>query len=175
MNIKRFIFNRIFNQRQRDIIWNAIVFSQHTYRRRGQIDNAAVVQQVLNEVKSIFFASKSFTQDEVNAIIGKMENSFKAYQKEAENKVRQAYEKGVLEGVKKASSEIQEEIKKMSKPSIKGCVVVVRSKNEEENEEKEEKNNVPDAKDPENNPEVKENVSNDKIPAEGKESDEIEK
>lgn len=175
MNIKRFIFNRIFNQRQRDIIWNAIVFSQHTYRRRGQIDNAAVVQQVLNEVKSIFFASKSFTQDEVNAIIGKMENSFKAYQKEAENKVRQAYEKGVLEGVKKASSEIQEEIKKMSKPSIKGCVVVVRSKNEEENEEKEEKNNVPDAKEPENNPEVKENVSNDKIPAEGKESDEIEK
>lgn len=171
MNIKRFIFNRIFNQRQRDIIWNAIVFSQHTYRRRGQIDNAAVVQQVLNEVKSIFFASKSFTQDEVNAIIGKMENSFKAYQKEAENKVRQAYEKGVLEGVKKASSEIQEEIKKMSKPSIKGCVVVVRSKNEEQ----EEKNNVPDAKEPENNPEGKENVSNDKIPAEGKESDEIEK
>ncbi len=175
MNIKRFIFNRIFNQRQRDIIWNAIVFSQHTYRRRGQIDNAAVVQQVLNEVKSIFFASKSFTQDEVNAIIGKMENSFKAYQKEAENKVRQAYEKGVIDGVKKASSEIQEEIKKMSKPSIKGCVVVVRSKNEEENEEKEEQNNVPDAKEPENNPEVKENVSNDKIPAEGKESDEIEK
>ena len=175
MNIKRFIFNRIFNQRQRDIIWNAIVFSQHTYRRRGQIDNAAVFQQVLNEVKSIFFASKSFTQDEVNAIIGKMENSFKAYQKEAENKVRQAYEKGVLEGVKKASSEIQEEIKKMSKPSIKGYVVVVRSKNEEENEEQEEKNNVPDAKEPENNPEVKENVPNDKIPAEGKESDEIEK
>lgn len=35
MNVKRFIFNRIFNQRQRDIIWNAIVFSQHTYRRRG--------------------------------------------------------------------------------------------------------------------------------------------
>ena len=175
MNVKRFIFNRIFNQRQRDIIWNAIVFSQHTYRRRGQIDNAAVVQQVLNEVKSIFFASKSFTQDEVSAIISKMENSFKAYQKEAENKVRQAYEKGVLEGVKKASSEIQEEIKKMSKPSIKGCVVVVRSKNEEENEEQEEKNNVPDAKEPENNPEGKENVSNDKIPAEGKESDEIEK
>ena len=175
MNIKRFIFNRIFNQRQRDIIWNAIVFSQHTYRRRGQIDNAAVVQQVLNEVKSIFFASKSFTQDEVNAIIGKMENSFKAYQKEAENKVRQAYEKGVIEGVKKASSEIQEEIKKMSKPSINGCVVVVRSKNEEENEEKEEKNNVPDAKEPENNPEGKENVPNDKIPAEGKGSDEIEK
>lgn len=175
MNIKRFIFNRIFNQRQRDIIWNAIVFSQHTYRMRGQIDNAAVVQQVLNEVKNIFFASKSFTQDEVNAIIGKMENSFKAYQKEAENKVRQAYEKGVIEGVKKASSEIQEEIKKMSKPSIKGCVVVVRSKNEEENEEQEEQNNVPDAKEPENNPEVKENVSNDKIPAEGKESDEIEK
>lgn len=104
-----------------------------------------------------------------------MENSFKAYQKEAENKVRQAYEKGVIEGVKKASSEIQEEIKKMSKPSIKGCVVVVRSKNEEENEEQEEKNNVPDAKEPENNPEGKENVSNDKIPAEGKESDEIEK
>lgn len=175
MNVKRFIFNCIFNQRQRDIIWNAIVFSQHTYRRRGQIDNAAVVQQVLNEVKNIFFASKSFTQDEVNAIIGKMENSFKAYQKEAENKVRQAYEKGVLEGVKKASSEIQEEIKKMSKSSIKGCVVVVRSKNEEENEEKEEKNNVPDAKEPENNPEGKEDVSNDKIPAEGKESDEIEK
>lgn len=126
-------------------------------------------------MKSIFFASKSFTQDEVNAIIGKMENSFKAYQKEAENKVRQAYEKGVIEGVKKASSEIQEEIKKMSKPSIKGCVVVVRSKNEEESEEQEEKNNVPDAKEPENNPEGKENVPNDKIPAEGKESDEIEK
>lgn len=123
MSIRKFIFNRIFNQRQRDIIWNAILFSQHTYRRRGQIDNAAVVQQVINEVSNLFKVKRSYSQEEVDAMIQAITKDFQNYQMEAASKIDKAYQKGVENGVKKALSDVKDQLKTMRTIHVSGIVI----------------------------------------------------
>ena len=54
MNIlKRFIFNRLFNEHQRNVIWHAIIFSEHTYKRRGNTLGANKVRGVIDEIEKI--------------------------------------------------------------------------------------------------------------------------
>lgn len=70
MGIKRFIYNRLFNKRQRFAIWQAVLFSEYTYRRRGNVDGAAYVRTVINEVAPIAATKQRlFTADEVDAIV----------------------------------------------------------------------------------------------------------
>lgn len=155
MSIRKFIFNRIFNQRQRDIIWNAILFSQHTYRRRGQIDNAAVVQQVINEVSNLFKVKRSYSQEEVDALIQSVTKDFQNYQKEAENNINRAYQKGVENGVKKTI-----------------CVsgIVIKQEDVDNAESDENVGSMPD-----NDTDNKDTDKEQEIPVEGKKEDEIEK
>lgn len=64
--MKKFLIRLIFNKRQREIIWNAIVFSQHTYKRRGDIDNASEVGVVINETEKLFTEKEpKFTLNEI--------------------------------------------------------------------------------------------------------------
>lgn len=168
MSIKKFIFNRIFNKRQRDIIWNAILFSQHTYRRRGQVDNAAVVQQVINEVGHLFKVKRNYSQEEVDAMIQAVAKDFQNYQTEAENKIKGAYQKGVSDGVKKALSDVKNQLNGMKTVHISGIVI---KKEKEDNVE----SNGNGGSMPDNDTDKKDTEKEREIPVEGKKEDEIEK
>lgn len=168
MSIKKFIFNRIFNQRQRDIIWNAIIFSQHTYRRRGQVDNAAVVQQVINEVAYLFKVKRNYSQEDVDAMLQAVTKDFQNYQTEAENKINKAYQKGVSDGVKKALSDVKNQLNEMKTIRVSG--IVIKKKDEDDVESDGNGGSMPD-KDTDN----KDNDKGREIPVEGKKEDEIEK
>lgn len=168
MSIRKFIFNRLFNQRQRDIIWNAILFSQHTYRRRGQIDNAAVVQQVINEVSNLFKVKRSYSQEEVDALIQSVTKDFQNYQKEAENNINRAYQKGVENGVKKALSDVKDQLKEMKTICVSGIVIKQEDVDDVESDE-----NADSASD--NDMDNKDTDKEQEIPVEGKKEDEIEK
>ena len=168
MSIKKFIFNRIFNQRQRNVIWNAVLFSQHTYRRRGQVDNAAVVQQVINEVAYLFKVKRNYSQEEVDAMIQAVTKDFQNYQTEAENKINKAYQKGITDGVKKALSDVKNQLNRMNAIRVSGIVI----KKEDENDVESDGNGgfMPD-----NDKDNKDNDKGREIPVEGKKEDEIEK
>lgn len=166
MSIKKFIFNRIFNQRQRDIIWNAIIFSQHTYRRRGQVDNAAVVQQVINEVAYLFKVKRNYSQEDVDAMIQAVTKDFQNYQTEAENKINKAYQKGVSDGVKKALSDVKNQLNEMKTIRVSG--IVIKKKDDVESDE-----NGGSMSD--NDTDNKDTDKGREIPVEGKKEDEIEK
>ena len=168
MSIKKFIFNRIFNQRQRDIIWNAIIFSQHTYRRRGQVDNAAVVQQVINEVAYLFKVKRNYSQEDVDAMIQAVTKDFQNYQTEAENKINKAYQKGVSDGVKKALSDVKNQLNEMKTIRVSGIVI----KKEDENDVESDGNG---GSMPDNDTDNKDTDKGREIPVEGKKEDEIEK
>lgn len=168
MSIRKFIFNRIFNQRQRDIIWNAILFSQHTYRRRGQIDNAAVVQQVINEVSNLFKVKRSYSQEEVDALIQSVTKDFQNYQKEAENNINRAYQKGVENGVKKALSDVKDQLREMKPICVSGIVI-----KQEDADDVESNGNADSASD--NDTDNKDTDKEQEIPVEDKKEDEIEK
>lgn len=86
MGIKRFIYNCLFNKRQRFAIWQAVLFSEYTYRRRGNVDGAAYVRTVINEVAPIAATKQRlFTADEVDAIVkARVSEVIKAADREAQ-------------------------------------------------------------------------------------------
>lgn len=103
MNFKKQIFKMLFNKRQRAIIWQAVLFSEHTYRRRGNVNAAAAVQTVINETEKTFgFDKCHFTKEEVDNIVAGVLNDGKAHLEEAfrkgsevaEEKIKEAYNAG---------------------------------------------------------------------------------
>lgn len=117
MNFKKRIFKTLFNKRQRAIIWQAILFSEHTYKRRGNVNAAASVQTVINETEKIFgFDKPHFTKEEVDEIVAGVLNEGKAHIQDAfrkgtevaEEKIKEAYNAGF----KRCIEEIESVLKK---------------------------------------------------------------
>lgn len=91
--MKKLLMSLLFSKKQREVIWQALLFSEHTYRRRGDVDNAANVQIVINETQDKFaIIKKSYTLSEVNDIIARV---IKQTKEEAEEKLAQAFNNGV--------------------------------------------------------------------------------
>ena len=67
--MKKFFLGLIMNSRQREIVWNAIVFSAHTYLRRGNTTQAANVQTVMNEVGPMFGVKTVYTKEQVDKLL----------------------------------------------------------------------------------------------------------
>lgn len=69
MKIKQIILNCLFNKRQKSVLWEALLFSAHTYRRRKEMENFAVVNQVIEELKTVWgIKEKMYSQAEVDQI-----------------------------------------------------------------------------------------------------------
>lgn len=51
--LKRFILSLLLTKQERVMIWNALWFSNHTYKRRGNVDGAAAVQMVMNRTEGL--------------------------------------------------------------------------------------------------------------------------
>lgn len=91
--MKKFLLKLLLNKKQREIIWQAMIFSEYTYRRRGNVDGAAVVQTVINETQSAFDVVKSnYTKEEVDYIVAQVIKDTKS---ESEKTIKDAYKKGV--------------------------------------------------------------------------------
>lgn len=67
--MKKFFLGLLMNSRQREIVWNAIVFSAHTYLRRGNTTQAANVQTVMNEVGLMFGVKTVYTKEQVDKLL----------------------------------------------------------------------------------------------------------
>lgn len=100
MGIKRFIYNRLFNKQQREVIWKAVLYSEYKYKKRGNVNGAAEVRTVINEVcktaatkQPLFYASQ--VQEIVQAEVANA-------RKDMDNKMRNAYVAGRREGFNQA-------------------------------------------------------------------------
>lgn len=103
--MKKFLLKLLFNKKQREIIWRAMIFSEYTYRRRGNIDFAAVVQTVINETQSTFGVIKdTYSKEEVDNIVAHVIKDTKAeFENTLKNRCRMvckdelesAYKRGV--------------------------------------------------------------------------------
>lgn len=117
MNIKRLIYNMLFNERQRKAIWQAVLFSEHTYKRRGNIDGAAYVRQVINEVAKVAATKQAvYLESQVAEIV---KHEVEAALKGSQAKIEAAYKEGKTAGVKKTLDEVKQildDAKKRAKP-----------------------------------------------------------
>ena len=118
MNFKKRIFKMLFNKRQRAIIWQAILFSEHTYKRRGNVNAAASVQTVINETEKIFGFDKShFTKEEVDEIVAGVINEGKAHIQDAFRKGTEVSEEKIKEAYNAGFKRCIEEIEKRAEKS----------------------------------------------------------
>ena len=68
--IKRLFLKMILNKNQREIIWNAILYSEYKYKQHGDTENAIRVGVVKEEVKKVFTNPKTkYTAKEVDQIV----------------------------------------------------------------------------------------------------------
>ena len=68
--IKRVILSLLLSKNERVMLWNSLWFSNHTYRRRGDVDGAAAVQIVMNNLEHVLGVTKQkFTYEEVQKIV----------------------------------------------------------------------------------------------------------
>lgn len=94
MKVKNLLVKMLFNKRQRQIIYNALVFSAYKYRKNGNVDKAVEVQIVLNEVSDkLGIVPETFTREDVDNIVNNIINKA---QRDKEN----AYLAGIYEGKK---------------------------------------------------------------------------
>lgn len=103
--IKRFIFNRLFNKRQRNVIWQAVLYSEYAYKRKNNAEGVARVRQVINEVAQIAATKqRTYLESQVNEIVQVQVN---AALKGAEEKIAAAYKEGKAAGVKATIDEMK--------------------------------------------------------------------
>lgn len=156
--MKKLLMSLLFSKKQREVIWQALLFSEHTYRRRGDVDNAANVQIVINETQDKFaIIKKSYTLSEVNDIIARV---IKQTKEENEDKLAQAFNNGV----KSCKDEIEKAYNRgaddaMAKIALAGVAVI---QNIEENASEETKE-IKDAEEAVENNEENQQVENNDV------------
>ena len=51
---KRFLLGLVFTKEQKQMIWDAILFSNYTYKKRNDICNADKSSKLVSETESLF-------------------------------------------------------------------------------------------------------------------------
>lgn len=101
MKIKTLITKMLFNERQRAMIWRALVYSAYKYRKHGNVDRAAAVQTVMNELAdSMGVIPSVFTKEQVDKIVDDVYT-------DAKHHVNKAYNAGLKEGYILAQKDMQ--------------------------------------------------------------------
>jgi hypothetical protein len=106
---KRIMMSLLLSKQERVMIWNALWFSNHTYRRRGNVDGAAAVQIVMNSTEHVLGVNKkTFTKEEVDQIVKDVvEASQKATSDVIGHIVNREFKKGYKAGQKAMGEEIE--------------------------------------------------------------------
>lgn len=100
---KRFLMSLLLTKQERVMIWNALWFSNHTYRRRGNVDGAAAVQMVMNRTEGLIVPKgRTFSEKEVSEIVdevlkGAAKASEEVVREIAHHEFRKGYRKGRAE------------------------------------------------------------------------------
>lgn len=98
--LKRFILSLLLTKQERVMIWNALWFSNHTYRRRGNVDGADAVQMVMNRTEGLLVPKgrKYFEKELVEIVEGIINKAEKASEEVIRHVARQEFNKGYRKG-----------------------------------------------------------------------------
>lgn len=117
--LKRFILSLLLTKQERVMIWNALWFSNHTYRRRGNVDGAAAVQMVMNRTEWLLVPKgRKYSEKELVEIVdGIINEAAKASEEVTRHVARQEFNKGYRKGrSKRVIEEIAEPLRPFGRP-----------------------------------------------------------
>lgn len=113
--LKRFILSLLLTKQERVMIWNALWFSNHTYRRRGNVDGAAAVQMVMNRTEGLIVPKgRKYSEKELTEIVeGVINEAAKASEEVTRHIAHREFNKGYRKG---RSERTHEELQELVAP-----------------------------------------------------------
>ena len=117
--LKRFILSLLLTKEERVMIWNTLWFSNHTYRRRGNVDGAAAVQMVMNRTEGLLVPKgRKYSEKEVAEIVdGIVKASAEASEHVIRDISRHEFNKGYRKGrSERTLEEIAEPLRPFGRP-----------------------------------------------------------
>lgn len=127
--IKNICLRIALNKEQRVVVWNALAYSDHTYRRRGNVDRAVVTTAVMSQVEKAFgVTGKKFSNEEVAAMLDEFSRRVKVDRK---IELEDAYQRGRHDAI----AEMLDNIKHGRSLVIGEIVEVAEEPEKEQNKE----------------------------------------
>lgn len=107
--LKKILATILFSKKERIIIWNALIYSNKSYVKRGYNVAAKEVKDVMNSVELLFHNNKNnFTSEEVDGIVAKIVlASEQATTEVIEEIAKREFKKGVEAGKKMLAKDIE--------------------------------------------------------------------
>ena len=103
--IKNICARIAFNKQQRLVIWNALAYSDFSYRRKGNVDRAVLTSTIMAQTERQFgIAGKKFTKEEVNAMLEEYGRRVKANRQE---ELDEAYQSGREDAIREMLSNLE--------------------------------------------------------------------
>lgn len=104
--VKRLLASVLFSKHQKEHIWNSLVFSNHTYKRRGHAEKAEEVRRVMDSLEYIIKNElpRVYTQAELDEAI---EDALRGAAAAAEDILQYEKQKAYSKGVRVARAEAE--------------------------------------------------------------------
>ena len=117
--VKRLLASVLFSKHQKEHIWNSLVFSNHTYKRRGHAEKAEEVRRVMDSLEYIIKNElpRVYTQAELDEAI---EDALRGAAAAAEDILQYEKQKAYSKGVRVARAEAEVTIDELQN-KLKAC------------------------------------------------------
>ena len=127
--IKNLAFKVFLNKEQRAVIYQALIYSEHVYKRRGNVDKAVKVKSVIEQTRKLFGFSNTFTEEEVTNIVENVRkdnekllaDTFNRGAAVAEQKLREAFAEGFNSCLKKVREDSAKHLELLGTVNLNDC------------------------------------------------------
>ena len=102
--IKKILFNLLLTEKQKEVIFKAIGYSEYKYRQRGNVNTAVNVHIVFDELSPFLGLKQTYTREEVDAIVDRLMDERSA--NESKN-LKDAYNKGCRDAIERIQKDLK--------------------------------------------------------------------
>ena len=94
----------MLTEKQKEVIFKAIVYSEYKYRQRGNVNMAVNVHIVFDELSSFLGLKQTYTREEVDVIVDRLMDERNA--NESKN-LKDAYNKGCRDAIERIQKDLK--------------------------------------------------------------------
>ena len=128
--IKKILFNLLLTEKQKEVIFKAIVYSEYKYRQRGNVNMAVNVHIVFDELSPFLGLKQTYTKEEMDVIINRLMDERSANESK---KLKDAYNKGCRDAIERIQKDLKDGLV-ISKIVVPGVVENSDDERPEEND-----------------------------------------
>lgn len=127
--IKNLAFKAFLNKEQRAVIYQALLYSEHVYKRRRNVNKAVKVKSVIEQTRKLFGFPNTFTEEEVANIVDNVRkdnekllaDTFNRGAAVAEQKLKEAFAAGFNSCLKRVREDSAKHLELLGTVNLNDC------------------------------------------------------